>query len=54
MARFFPESQMRIIPDAYHTVLGLLIALNLVSAIIQILSQYGLHIGQITTPARRM
>ena len=36
MVRLFPASQARVIPDAYHTVLGLLIAVNLVLIVVKI------------------
>ena len=36
MYRFFPESEARLIPDAYHTILGILLAINLVLVVIQI------------------
>jgi len=35
--RFFPQSDVRIVPDAYHTVLGLLILLNLIMVIYKII-----------------
>jgi hypothetical protein len=37
MYRFFPISQTRAIPDAYHTILGLLIVVNFVLLTIKIL-----------------
>lgn len=37
-ARFFPESYSRLIPDAYHTVLGLLLLINLVCVLVQIVT----------------
>lgn len=36
MARFFPESYTRLIPDAFHTILGVLIVVNFILAIIQV------------------
>jgi hypothetical protein len=35
--RFFAQSQTRIVPDAYHTILGILIYLNLVLVILKII-----------------
>lgn len=52
MYRFFPESQSRTIPDAYHTILGLLIAINLASVICQVISLYRLRVGQVAKPTR--
>ncbi len=40
MYRFFPESRARIVPDAYHTVLGLLIATNLLAVAYQVVSLF--------------
>ena len=37
MYRFAPESETRLIPDAYHTVLGFLLAINLTLVVIQII-----------------
>ncbi len=36
MARFFPESSEQLIPDAFHTILGMLIGINFILAITQI------------------
>ena len=41
--RFFPESSTRIIPDAYHMILGLLILINLVLRIFHTVSLYSLR-----------
>jgi len=37
MYRFFPESHHRVVPDAYHTILGLLLSANLLLVTIQAL-----------------
>jgi hypothetical protein len=39
--RFFPKSPTRTVPDAFHTVLGLLIVANLVVVIFQAVSLFG-------------
>ncbi len=41
MYRFFPESGTRIIPDAYHTILGLLLVINLVFGVLQVGKRWG-------------
>ncbi len=43
--RFFPESQTRIVPDAFHTVLGLLIVANLLVVTSRAVSLFG-HSGK--------
>lgn len=47
--RFFPKSPTRIVPDAFHTVLGLLIVANLVVVIFQVRSLFGRSGKRVTT-----
>ncbi len=37
MARFLPESSTRLIPDAFHTILGILITINFILVLIQVI-----------------
>ncbi len=47
--RFFPKSPTRIVPDAFHTILGLLIVANLVVVIFQAGSLFGRSGKRVTT-----
>jgi hypothetical protein len=37
MYRFYPESSTRAIPDAYHTILGLLLAVNIIFLFVKLI-----------------